>query len=179
MELELEGWKVRLALVALALLVVMAPFGCAVRANKSRAEGWHRRAVDAEESVAGLRFVIVDRSRELNRRTLQANQLVSRLNSNRVALRRSKVDVGSLTRRQRELASENARIAKESRALRARQTTLETVASRLSACVKGLGGAIDVGQGKGARKLSAVARARLASCTRASASLDAYLRQSR
>ena len=175
MELELQGWKVKLALGALVLVVVAAPFVRAVYTNRGRAEDWHRRAIVAEESVAGLRVVIVERSRALNRRTVQANQLVSELHSTRAALRRSKVDVGTLTRRQRELANENARIEKERRKLQTRQAALETIASKLSACAKSLDGV----QGKRPRTISATASSRLASCRRAGASLDAYLEQLR
>jgi peptidoglycan hydrolase CwlO-like protein len=117
--------------------------------------------------------VIGQRSRALNRRTVQANQLVSKLGSTRTALRRSKVNVGALTRRQRQLANENARIENERRKLRTRQAALVTIASKLSACNKGLSAA----QGKNPRSLAASARARLASCRRAGASLDAYLEQ--
>lgn len=175
MELELQGWTVRLALGALVLFVVAAPLARAVYTNRDRAEDWHRRAIVAEESVGGLRAVIVERSRALNRRTVQANELVSELHSSRAALRRSKVNVGTLTRRQRELANENARIEKERRALRARQAALETIASKLSVCTKGL----DAVQGKPPRTISASVSSRLASCRRAGASLDAYLEQSR
>jgi hypothetical protein len=175
MELELQGWKVKLALVALVLVVVAAPLARAVNSNRDRAEDWHRRAIVAEESVAGLRVVIVERSRAFNRRTVQANQLVNELHSTRAALRRSKVSVGTLTRRQRALANENARMENERRKLQARQATLETMASKLRACTKGLGGVLDTVQGKRPRTISAIARSRLASCRRAGASLDAYL----
>lgn len=173
MELELQGWKVKAALVALVALVVAVPLARAVNSNKSRAEDWHRRAVVAEESVAGLRAVIVERSRELNRRTIQANRLVGELDTARAALRRSKLNVGTLTRRQRELAQENARVVSERRKLQTRQAELEAIASKLSACTKGL----EAAQGK--RKISVSARARLASCRRAGASLDAYLERLR
>ena len=173
MELELQGWKVKAGLVALAVVVIAMPFGCATRSNKARAEDWHKRAVVAEESVTGLRTVIVERSRALNRRTVQANELASRLRSTRAALRLSKVDVGALSRRQRALATENARIQSESRQLRARQATLARLASKLSACTRSLGGVL--GSGRGKRALAADARSRLASCTKVSASLDAYL----
>ena len=101
MELELQGWKVKLALGALVLVVVAAPLIRAVYSNRGRADDWHRRAVVAEESVTGLRVVIVERSRALNQRTVQANRLATQLDSTRTALQRSKVSVGSLTRRQR------------------------------------------------------------------------------
>jgi hypothetical protein len=169
MELELEGWKVKAALAAVAVLVIAAPFVRANMSNKSRAEDWHRRAVVAEESVTGLRVVIAERSRALNQRTLQANQLVSRLQSNGTALRRSKVSVGALTRQQRRLATENTRLASDGRQLRARLATLESIASRLSACVKSRTSA------KGKRTVAA----RLQGCNDVVASFGAYLEQSR
>ena len=162
MELELQGWKVKLALGAL----VARPRGGTVRTSclhePGRAEDWHRRAIVAEESVTGLRVVIVERSRALNRRTVQANQLVSELHSTRAALRRSKVNVGTLTRRQRELANENARIEKERRKLQTRQAALETIASKLSGCAKTSTGRT----GKRPRTIAASAPSTLASCRR-------------
>ena len=170
MELELQGWKVKAALVAVAVVVIAAPFVRATMSNKSRAEDWHRRAVVAEESVNGLRVVIAERSRALNRRTLQANRLASELQSNGSALRRSKVSVGTLTRRRQELASENARLAKQHRQLQRQLARLEAVARQLGACAR-------ASAATGTK--SADARSRRASCTRASASLNAYLGQSR
>lgn len=169
MELELEGWKVKAALVAVAVVVIAAPFVRATLSNKGRAEDWHHRAVVAEESVTGLRVVIAQRSRALNQRTLQANRLVSELQSNGTALRRSKLITGSLARRQRELAAENARIESERRSLRTRLAALESLGSKLSACVKGR----TAPQGK------RTVAARQQSCKRVSASFDAYREQSR
>jgi chromosome segregation ATPase len=178
MELELEGWKAKAALVALAVVVVVSPLACSVRSNKDRADDWRRRAIVAEESVGGLRAVIVERSRALNQRTVQANQLVGALRSNRVALRRTKLNAGELARRQQALTTQNARIENDRRQLQNRQATLAALASNLSACTKGLAGALDAGRGKTARAVVASARARLASCRRASARLDAYLERS-
>jgi hypothetical protein len=168
MELELHGWKVKAALVAVAVVVIAAPFVRATMTNKSRAEDWHRRAVVAEESVNGLRVVIAERSRALNQRTLQANRLVTQLRSNGSALRRSKVSLGTLTRRQRELTAENARVASERQKLRARVATLERIGSQLNACVKSRASA------KGKRTVAA----RQQGCARASASFAAYLERS-
>jgi hypothetical protein len=175
MKLELEGWKIKVALVAVTLLVVMAPLGCAVRTNKQRAEDWHRRAVLAEESVGGLRTVIVERSRALNERTLQANLLASRLDSNRDALRQSKADAGSLARRQQDLAGKNTRLEKEALTLRSHQTALVTMTAKLSACTKRLAEAVGAATGKRARTVSADTQALRASCARASTNLDAYV----
>lgn len=179
LQLELEGWKVKAGLVALALLVVLTPLALIVKSNRDRAEDWHRRAVVAEESVTGLRMVIVARSRELNRRTLQANQLASRAQSNGAALRQSKVSVGALSRHQRELASENVRMANEGRKLRSQLGALERVGSTLSGCAKDLGGTTGSTGVKGQRTTTAVAKARVASCAQASTRFDAYLEQFR
>jgi hypothetical protein len=173
MELELQGWKVKLALVALAVVVVAAPLARAVEANKGRAEDWHRRAIVAEESVTGLRLVIEERSRALNQRTIQANRLLGELDSNRASLQRSKVSFGTLTRKQARLAEQNAQAETQRRTLQKRLATLEPIARKLGACGKSL----PVAPGASSRKSAAVARARLASCAQASASLDSYLEQ--
>jgi DNA repair exonuclease SbcCD ATPase subunit len=175
MELELEGWKIKVGLAALAALVLVSPLACAVKSNKDRAEDWHRRAVVAEESVGGLRTVIVERSRALNQRTLQANRLVSEVHTKGTALRRTRGDVGALTRRQRELANANARIESERRRLQTQQARLETIAAKLAACTNDLAAAAAAPRRKA---VSAATRARVAACARASASLDAYRRQS-
>ncbi len=80
-------------------------------------------------------------------------------------MRRSKVSAGALARRQRELAAENARIASERRRLRARLATLESIGSKLSACVKSSAPA------RGKRTVAA----RQEGCKRVSLSFDAYL----
>ena len=177
MELELQGWKVKLALAALVVVVIAAPFARASLSNKDRAEDWHRRAIVAEEAVAGLRAVIVERSRELNRRTTQANQLASRVESNGMALRRSKVSASTLARRQRQLARDNARLELERRELRSRLSALQTISTQLGACAMGV--EVVLGSGKGQRTLSAAERSRLAGCRRARARLDAYREQAR
>ena len=45
--------------------------------NHDRAEGWHQRAVAAEEVVSGQRIVIGQRSQALNLRTTQVNRLAT------------------------------------------------------------------------------------------------------
>lgn len=179
LELELEDWRVRAGLAALSVLVVLVPLALVVKANKDRAEDWRRRAVVAEESVTGLRTVIVARSRDLNSRTVRANQLAGRAESSGVALRQSKRSVGSLTQRQRELVSENARLASESGKLRSQLAALERVGSTLSGCAKDLGAAVGSPKAKGQRTTAAVAKSRAASCIQASTRFDAYLGQFR
>lgn len=171
MELELQGWKVKLLLAAMAAVVVVLPFARATMVNHGRAEDWHKRAVVAEESVGGLRAVIAERSRALNQRTIQANTLAARVDANGTALRRTKVSVGALTRRQQELARAYASVVTERNKLRSRLATAERLGSTLSACTKGGGAPV---QGK---RTTAAAKSRLASCKRAGASFDAYLRQ--
>jgi len=172
MHVELDGWKIKAALIGLALLVVAVPFARASHANRSRADDWRKRALVAEESVAGLRVVIVERSRALNQRTRQANELATAARSRGDALRRSKASVGTLTTRQRALAKENASIAKEARALRTQLSSLEAIAAKLDACA--------VTAGAAPRKAaSAPAKARVAQCKRVAASYDAYRKQSR
>ncbi len=181
MELELQGWKVKLALAALLVVVIAAPFVRSSMANKDRAEDWRRRALVAEEAVTGLRVVIVDRSRELNRRTVQANQLASLVDVNGTALRRSKISIGTLAKRQRALAKENARVASERRKLQVRVAALERMGSTLSVCAKDLAAAGSAGS-KGQRTTAATAKAaqsRAATCKQVSANFDAYLEQAR
>lgn len=179
MELDLQGWKVKVALAALVVVVIAAPFVRSSMANKHRAEDWRRRALVAEEAVTGLRVVIVDRSRELNRRTVQANELASLVDVNGTALRKSKVSLSTLARRQRALARENTRIASDRSKLQTRVAALERLGSTLSVCAKDL--AVSAGS-KGQRTTAATAKAaesRAASCKRASASFEAYLEQPR
>lgn len=179
LELELEDWRIRAGLAALTVLVVLVPLALVVKANKDRAEDWRRRSVIAEESVAGLRHVIVARSRDLNSRTVSANKLAGRAESSGVALRQSKKSVGALTRRQRELVSENARMASESRKVRSQLAALEQIGATLSGCAREVGVAGRTATTKGQRKTAAVAKSRAAACTQASARFDAYLEQLR
>jgi hypothetical protein len=175
MELELQSWKVKLTLVALIVLVVAVPLARASKSNKDRAEDWHRRAIVAEESVTGLRLVIADRSRELNLRTIQANRLATQLDTNGTALRRSKVSVGTLSKRQRALTQQNTRIERERAELQARLAVLETIAGKLRTCTRSLAAALAPSQGAVRPKTPAAAEQRLASCKLAGASYDVYL----
>jgi hypothetical protein len=175
MQVEMDGWKIKAVLVGVALLVVAVPLARASHANRDRADDWRRRALVAEESVAGLRVVIVERSRALNERTQQANQLAIAARSNGDALRQSKANVGTLTKRQQSLASQNAAIAKERAALRRQVAALETIAAKLDACVAGAG-AVPT---KGARPVAAAVQARVARCRQVAASFDAYRKQFR
>jgi chromosome segregation ATPase len=181
MELELQSWKLKVVFVALALLVVAVPLARANHANKTRAEDWHRRAVVAEESVGGLRVVIEQRSRALNERTLQANQLVGQLSSNKDALQQSKVSVDTLTKRERTLVQQNAKIESERKKLQTQQAQLKSIATKLGACTKSLGGALGAAQAAkpGAKPTAAAsaARARVTTCAQASANLDTFLGQ--
>lgn len=175
MELELNGWKVKLALIALVVVVVAAPLARASKSNKDRAEGWHRRAVVAEEAVGGLRAVIAERSRALNERTLQANQLASRLDSSGLLLEKSKDSVGTLAKRQRSLATENKRVAAERKQLATRLATLEALSAKLRSCTEDLTNAIGPATPKTAKAVFVKTKPLVASCRDANASFDKYL----
>ena len=173
--IELGNWTIEIGnpsrtavVVTLVVVLLMGILLNSVWQNRGRAEDWRREAVAAEEVAAGLRVVLADRSRELNRRTAQANELVARLDTSRGALRDTKVSVGSLTRRQRELAADNARIETQLRKLTARQATLSSVATALSSCAQSLEALVARG-GEAADK-----NARLAQCSSARERLAAF-----
>jgi chromosome segregation ATPase len=161
--------------VTLVFVLVVGMLANSVRKNNDRAEDWRRRAVVAEEAVGGLRLVLSDRSRMLNQRTQQANALVDTLASSRGALRASKVSLGTLTRRQRRLASDKARAETERRNLQAQRAALASVASALSACSQGLGAVVS--EARRGRPKAALAKAdpQLTRCSRARARLGAVL----
>ena len=161
------------------VVVVCAPFARASMSNKGRADNWHRRAVIAEEAVGGLRVVIAERSRALNERTLQANQLASRLDSRGMALQKTKVSVGTLTRRQRALTAENAAVRAERNKLRSQLATARALASRLSACSESLSAVVASAKGKKAATVTANARPLVESCRKARASYETYRGQAR
>jgi hypothetical protein len=179
MELELNGWKVKAALIALLVVVVCAPFARASMSNKGRADDWRHRAVVAEEAVGGLRVVIAERSRALNERTLQANALASRLDSRGMVLEKTKGSVGTLTRRQRALTAENAAVKAERNKLRQQLATAKALGRQLSACTGDLATAVESAKGKKARAVAAKAQPLVAGCRKASAGFDSYLEQAR
>lgn len=158
--------------VGVVFVLVVGMLANSVRKNNDRAEDWRRRAVVAEEAAGGLRVVIAERSRALNQRTRQANLLISTLASSRGALRASKVSLGALERRQRQLASEKARAETERRTLRAQRAALASVASALSACSQGL--ATVVAQAQRGKPKAVLARSGplLTRCSRARARLS-------
>jgi hypothetical protein len=162
--------------VTLVFVLVVGMLANSVRKNNGRAEDWRRRAVVAEQAVGGLRLVLSDRSRVLNQRTRQANALVDTLASSRGALRASKVSLGTLTRRQRRLASDKARAETERRTLQAQRAALASVASALSACSQGLGAVVSEARRGKPKAVLAKADPQLARCTRARARLGAVLR---
>jgi chromosome segregation ATPase len=175
MELELNGWKVKAALIALLVVVVCAPFARASMSNKGRADDWRKRAIVAEEAVGGLRVVIAQRSRALNERTVQANQLASQLDSRGMALQKTKSSVGTLTRRQRALTNANTRVTTERNQLRSRLAKAEALASRLRACSENLAAVVASATGKKAAAVTAKARPLVDSCRKASAGFQAYV----
>lgn len=177
--LEVGRWSVSVTTLAVtvAFVLVVGMLANSVRTNNGRAEDWRRRAVAAEEVAGGLRVVLADRSRALNQRTRQANLMVDALASSRGALRESKVSVGALTRRQRQLASEKARAETERRKLQAQRAALASVASALSACSLGLESVITGAQRGKPKAVLATAEPRLARCTHARARLGTVLKQ--
>jgi regulator of replication initiation timing len=177
MELELNGWKVKAALIALLVVVVCAPFARASMSNKGRADDWRKRAIVAEEAVGGLRVVIAQRSRALNERTVQANQLASQLDSRGMALQKTKSSVGTLTRRQRALTNANTRVTMERNQLRSRLAKAEALGSRLRACSENLAAVVTSARGKKAAAVTAKAQPLVDSCRKASAGFQAYLEQ--
>lgn len=177
MELELNGWKVKAALIALLVVVVCAPFARASMSNKGRADDWRKRAIVAEEAVGGLRVVIAQRSRALNERTVQANQLASQLDSRGMALQKTKSSVGTLTRRQRALTNANTRVTTERNQLRSRLAKAEALGSRLRACSESLAAVVASATGKKAAAVTAKAQPLVDSCRKASAGFQAYLEQ--
>ena len=157
-------------------LIVVGMLANSVRKNNARAEDWQRRAIAAEEIVGGLRVVLAERSRALNERTRQANRMVSTLDSSRGALRETKSSVGALTRRQRQLASENARSEAERRKLLKQQNALVSAAFALSTCSNGLEAVVSA-QGTKQKATAAEKQARLEQCSRAKARYRAVLEQ--
>jgi chromosome segregation ATPase len=138
--IEVGRWSASLTTIAVTIVfvLVVGMLANSVRKNNGRAEDWHRRAVAAEEIVGGLRVVLAERSQALNERTRQANLLAGTLASSRGALRETKSSVGSLTRRQRQLATDKARAEADLRKLRTQRAALQSVASALNACSQGL-----------------------------------------
>jgi ABC-type transporter Mla subunit MlaD len=170
---EVGRWSVSVTTIAVTVVfvIVVGMFANSTRKNNDRAEDWRRRAVAAEEVVGGLRVVLADRSRALNQRTRQANELIDTLASNRGALRQSKVSLGALSRRQRQLASDRARAETERRKLQARQAALASATSALNACSQGLEAFV----GSGKKPTAAARQSRLEQCSRAQARYRAYL----
>ena len=116
-----------------------------------------------QDSVAGLRVVIAERSRALNPRTVQANELVA--SSTRPHGTAAVEGNISTLCRQRASSRANARIEAERRKLRTRQAGLEGIASS-SEPAPGPGAAWQKSRDRG------IPRREL---QRAAASLDAYL----
>ena len=114
--LEVGRWSVSVMsiVVTLVFVLVVGMLANSVRKNDARADDWRRRAVAAEEIVGGLRVVIAERSQALNERTSAGERARDR-GSTRAAARCSetKSSVGTLTRRQRQLAADKARAETE------------------------------------------------------------------
>lgn len=157
--------------VTLVFVLVVGMLANSVRKNNDRADDWRHRAVAAEEIVAGLRVVLAERSRALNQRTVQANKLAAGLDTSRGALRETKVSVGSLTRRQRQLAADKARAQTRVRELESQRAALVSAASALDACSRGLEAMVASGK---PRAKPAALESRLAQCDRAQSGLRSF-----
>jgi chromosome segregation ATPase len=174
--IELGDWTIEIGnpsrtavVVTLVVVLLMGILLNSIRQNHGRAEDWRQQAVAAEEVADGLRVVLAERSRELNRRTAQANQLVASLDSSRGALRDTKVSVGSLARRQREIAADKTRVETQLQKLATRQATLASVAAALNTCTESLEALVAQDKAKAADK-----NARLEQCSNARARLVAF-----
>ena len=157
--------------VGVVFFLVVVMLLNSVRTNNARAEDWRRRAIAAEEVAGGLRVVLADRSKVLNQRTRQANLMVDALASSRGALRETKLNLGVLSQRQRQLASQSARTETERRKLQAQRAALNSVAIALSACSQGLAGVVADARNGQPKNALAKAEPFLTTCARAQARL--------
>jgi len=172
--LEVGGYSasvMSIAVVVVFFLVVVMLLN-STRTNNARADDWRRRAVAAEEVAGGLRVVLAERSRTLNQRTRQANILIDTLASSRGALRSTKVSLGALSARQRQLASQSARAEADRRKLQAQRAALVSVSSALSACSQGLASLVAQAQTGKPKAVLATAGPLLTRCNRARARLS-------
>ena len=96
-----------------------------------------------------------------------------------MALQKTKVSVGTLTRRQRALTNANTRVTSERNRLRSRLARAEALASRLSACSESLAAVVASAKGKKAATVTANARPLVESCRKARASFETYREQAR
>ena len=151
--------------VTLVFVLIVGMLASSVRKNDARADDWRQRAVAAEEIVGGLRVVIAERSKALNERTVQANRLATGLDTSRGALQETKSSVGSLTRRQRQLAADKALAEKQVKQLESKQASLVSAGTALNACGQGLEALVAA---KPKPKPAAV-QARLTQCSEAQA----------
>ena len=177
--LEVGGYSASVMSIAVGVVffLVVVMLLNSTRTNNARADDWRRRAVAAEEVAGGLRVVLAERSRTLNQRTRQANILIDTLASSRGALRSTKVSLGALSARQRQLASQTARTEAERRKLQAQRAALASVASALSACSQALAGVVSDAQRGQPKAALAKAEPHIAKCSRAQARLGTVLKQ--
>ena len=172
--LEVGGYSASVMSIAVGVVffLVAVMLLNSARTNNDRAEDWRRRAVAAEEVAGGLRVVLAERSRTLNQRTRQANILIDTLASSRGALRETKGNLGALTARQRQLASQSARTEAERRKLQAQRAALVSVSAALSACSQGLANLVAEAQTGKPKAVLATAGPLLTRCNRARARLS-------
>ena len=106
--------------------------------NKARADDWEDRAFTLERHTEQLNGLLIERSTQLNERTSELNGLAAKVQRQQSALTQSESDVASLSRRQRELAAEKARVEDDRAALQLQSRELNSVANAFVACKDGL-----------------------------------------
>lgn len=169
-----RGWLIAAILVALALALALAGVAAVAYSNKSRADRWQERAFRLERNTEQLNGLLIERSTQLSERTRELNRLAAKVTQQQNALSRSESDVASLSRRQRELAAEKARVEDSRAALAVQSTALESVATAFVECKDGLvallGYVIDEDNLSASRIVDSVA----ADCSAAESGLASY-----
>ena len=89
----------------------------AMHTDEQRAVSWQHRAERLQANTRQLEALLAARTRLLNQRIDQLDQLGGKLKLSQVALGQSQGDVSSLEERQRQLANEKAQLQDQQRAL--------------------------------------------------------------
>ena len=131
-------WRVLTLLLVLGLIAALAGVTALAYSNKSRADDWEDRAFTLERHTEQLNGLLIERSTQLNERTRELNGLAAKVTRQQSALTQSESDVASLSRRQRELAAEKARVEDDRAALQVQSRELNSVANAFVACKDGL-----------------------------------------
>jgi TolA-binding protein len=108
----LTARRVRVVLLAgVVVLAGLAAWGLyGMHTNERRAVAWEHRARLLQANAAQLESLLAARTRLLNQRIDQMNNMARKLKSSQVALTQSQGDVSSLEERQRQLADEKAQL---------------------------------------------------------------------